>query len=79
IGFVDSNDLDTFGFLNPDVIIWVVHLEPVFARGCTFNFLPLSITQHPDEQNKDWKCFYINICIDRDMLMCFCALGVGHK
>ncbi|KAK0238217.1 hypothetical protein EDD85DRAFT_735561, partial [Armillaria nabsnona] len=61
IGFVDSNNLDAFRFLNPDVMIRVVHLESVFTRSHTSYFLPLSITQHSDEQDKDWKCFYINI------------------
>ncbi len=44
IGFVDSNDPDAFGFFNPDVLIQAVHLELVFTRGCTFDFLLLSKT-----------------------------------
>ncbi len=78
-------------------MIRAVHLEPVFARGHTSDFLPSSIAQCPDEQDKNWEYFYINMyafslaifccsdlisiarCVDRDMLMCFCGLGVGHK
>ncbi|KAK0480957.1 hypothetical protein EDD18DRAFT_1113398 [Armillaria luteobubalina] len=56
-----------------------VHLKPVFAHGTTSDFLPPSIACQPDEHNKDWECFYINICVDQDMLMRFCGLGVGHK
>ncbi len=67
IGFVDSNDPDAFGFLNPDDMIQVVHLEPVFARGHTSDFLPLSIAQCPDEQDKDWEHFYVNtVCTYMD-------------
>ncbi|KAK0439080.1 uncharacterized protein EV420DRAFT_1735640 [Desarmillaria tabescens] len=79
IGFMDSDDPDAFGFLNPDDVIRAVHLKPVFARGHTSDFLPPSIARRPDEQDKDWERFYVNMFVDRDMLMRFCGLGVGHK
>ncbi len=63
IGFIDGKDPDVFGFLDPDDVIRAVHLKPVFARGHTSDFLPSSIARRPDEFDKDWECFYVNMYV----------------
>ncbi|PFH46468.1 hypothetical protein AMATHDRAFT_154838, partial [Amanita thiersii Skay4041] len=56
-----------------------VHLIPAFHYGHTPALLPPSNICHPDEHNEDWRYFYVNIFIDRDMLMRFRGGGVGHE
>ncbi|KAG2348745.1 hypothetical protein BDR05DRAFT_980136 [Suillus weaverae] len=56
-----------------------IHLIPAFAYGHTDLLLPPSIARPLNDKDKDWKFFYINIFVDRDMMMRFCGGGVGHK
>lgn len=63
IGFIDGKDPDAFGFLDPDDVIRAVHLKPIFARGRTSDFLPSSIARRPDEFDKDWERFYVNMYV----------------
>ena len=39
IGFLPEDDLDAFGFLDPDLVIQGVHLIPSFLEGWTSNLL----------------------------------------
>ncbi|KJA19627.1 hypothetical protein HYPSUDRAFT_143405, partial [Hypholoma sublateritium FD-334 SS-4] len=76
--FLPCDDTASFGFLDPDEVIRAVHLIPVFRYGKTNNFLPeASLGRAPGELS-DWKYFYVNIFVDRDMYMRFAGGGIGH-
>lgn len=80
IGFIplDDNNGPQFGFIDPKIIIRSVHLIPAFYAGKTDSLLEKSIIRKDSEENLDWKYFYINWFADRDMLMRYLRLGVGH-
>ncbi|KAJ8580241.1 hypothetical protein M405DRAFT_753507, partial [Rhizopogon salebrosus TDB-379] len=68
-----------FGFLDPCYIIRGVRLIPGFAYGRTDKLLPFSIARRLQENNADWEFLYVNMFVDRDMLMLFRGGEVGHK
>ncbi|KAI6148981.1 hypothetical protein EDD17DRAFT_1493495, partial [Pisolithus thermaeus] len=39
VGFIPEDDLDAFGFLDPDLVICGVHLIPAFSLGQTTEYL----------------------------------------
>ncbi|KAG9089394.1 hypothetical protein FRC06_001569 [Ceratobasidium sp. 370] len=75
-----NNDvLDSFDFINPSNILRAIHLIPDFCSGTTKEFfkVPQSIA-HDDKVYGDWKGYYVNRFVDRDMLMRYIGGGVGH-
>ena len=61
ISFIDRDDKAAFGFLDPQEVIWGVHLIPVSHYGWTHNLLPLSHFACPRQDNdEDWEFFYMN-------------------
>ncbi|GJJ13555.1 hypothetical protein Clacol_007810 [Clathrus columnatus] len=76
IGFIPHEDKDAFGFLDPAAVIRATHLIPAFAYGRTIELCPPSVTR---DDEGDWQYFYVNRFVDRDMLMRYLGLGVGHK
>ncbi|KZT04052.1 uncharacterized protein LAESUDRAFT_637273, partial [Laetiporus sulphureus 93-53] len=80
IGFVDSDDPNAFGFLNPADVIRGAHLIPAFAHRRTPDLLPPSIcARQPDDNDLDYQFYYVNMFVDRDMFMRYLGGGVGHK
>ncbi|KAJ7587294.1 hypothetical protein C8J56DRAFT_1083768 [Mycena floridula] len=80
IGYLDANnDPTAFGFIDPASTLRAVHLIPGFAHGQTSELLPPSIARRPDENDEDYNRYYVNMFVDRDMLVRFCGMGVGHK
>ncbi|KAF9548000.1 hypothetical protein CPC08DRAFT_591470, partial [Agrocybe pediades] len=88
IGFVPSDSLEdeAFGFIDPAVVLRAVHLIPAFAHGRTSRLLiSPSIARfkfpHEDQgdEDTDWRYLYVNMFVDRDMVMRFLGGGVGHK
>ncbi|KDQ28847.1 hypothetical protein PLEOSDRAFT_1075744 [Pleurotus ostreatus PC15] len=74
IGFIPEDDecgwADAFGFLNPSEVIRGVHLIPAFHFGQTDELLPYdSVARHPQQESKDWIYHYVNMFVDRDMVM----------
>jgi len=67
-----------FGFLDPALIIRGAHLIPAFAFGRTSEILGPSIARLNNEGNEDWKYYYVNMFVDRDMFMRYRGGGVGH-
>ncbi|KAJ7117673.1 hypothetical protein C8R44DRAFT_578842, partial [Mycena epipterygia] len=71
--FLPADDPDAFGFLNPDEVIRGAHLIPTFSRDTTTELLSAeSIGRLPREglcDGKDWKSYYVNFFVDRDMVM----------
>ncbi|KAF7349533.1 hypothetical protein MSAN_01743700 [Mycena sanguinolenta] len=82
VEFVPQSDPDAFGFLNPDEVIRGAHLIPAFASGRTKELLsPDSIGRLPRdglEDDEDWRYYYVNFFVDRDMYMRYIGGGVGH-
>ncbi|KAG1722882.1 uncharacterized protein EDB91DRAFT_1174015 [Suillus paluster] len=61
-------------------IVRGVHLIPGFQHDRTDTLLPPSIACPLHENNEDWKFYYVNMFVDRDMMMRFRGGGrVGHK
>ncbi|KAG2742925.1 hypothetical protein P692DRAFT_20811012 [Suillus brevipes Sb2] len=79
VGFIPSEDPGAFGFIDPKNIIRGVHLIPAFAFGHTSEYLSPSIIRHPSDNDEDWTYFYLNMFVDRDMLIRFRGGGVGHR
>ncbi|KIY47298.1 hypothetical protein FISHEDRAFT_30165, partial [Fistulina hepatica ATCC 64428] len=78
IGFVPSQG-QLFGFLGPSQVICGCHLVPLFTNERTDGFLLHGPTiARPVGQVNDWLNYWVNIFVDRDMLMWFFRGGVGH-
>ncbi|KAJ7244602.1 hypothetical protein B0H12DRAFT_1236060 [Mycena haematopus] len=82
VQFHPQSDPDAFGFLNPDEVIRGAHLIPAFAHGRTTDLLSSgSIGRVPWAgltDDEDWKYYYVNFFVDRDMYMHYIGGGVGH-
>ncbi|KAK2459860.1 hypothetical protein APHAL10511_008124 [Amanita phalloides] len=78
IGFFDLQSPGAFGFIDPALIIRGAFLEPAFAFGCADDLFPLSIARQPSERDTDWQFYYVNIFVDRDMVLRYFGGGVGH-
>ncbi|KAG6806823.1 hypothetical protein H0H92_009932 [Tricholoma furcatifolium] len=68
-----------FGFIDPANVIRAVHLIPNFSRGRTTEFLRQSMARRPEEKDKDYERYYINMFVDRDMYMRYTGGGIGHR
>ncbi|TFK28673.1 hypothetical protein FA15DRAFT_570177, partial [Coprinopsis marcescibilis] len=77
VKFVPVSRKDAFGFLDPRRVVRAAHLIPRFAVG-----------RHPEgdqmsfswsKGKPDWKSFYVNRFVDRDMFMRYEPnQGIGH-
>ncbi|KAI0076042.1 hypothetical protein K474DRAFT_1708449 [Panus rudis PR-1116 ss-1] len=76
IGFIPESDPEAFGFVDPDDVIRAVHLIPAFALGRTDTLLKGNSVARVG--GKDWKYFYVNFFVDRDMYMRYRGGGIGH-
>ncbi|KAF7359981.1 hypothetical protein MVEN_00725000 [Mycena venus] len=80
--FLPESDPNAFGFLNPDEVIRGAHIIPAFAHGCTAELLTGESIGRLDrdglEENEDWRYYYVNFFVDRDMYMRYLGGGVGH-
>ncbi|KLO16710.1 hypothetical protein SCHPADRAFT_822793 [Schizopora paradoxa] len=80
IGFVeDHEDTPAFGFIHPSQVLRGAHLIPAFAHGKTNIMLPPSVARPVSDNDEDWKFYYVNMFVDRDMFMRYRGGGVGHK
>ncbi|KIK75878.1 hypothetical protein PAXRUDRAFT_18604 [Paxillus rubicundulus Ve08.2h10] len=80
--FDQENPADAFGFVDPDLVVRGVHIIPAFAYARTEELLgPSKARRQKDGEqwDADWKYYYINMFVDRDMFMRFRGGGVGHK
>ncbi|KAK7037661.1 hypothetical protein VNI00_010884 [Paramarasmius palmivorus] len=89
--FCLPDDPLAFEFLDPHCVIRAVHLIPCFKSGMDErrNMLDAeSLARRQKSRNaagekvvetKDWKYYYVNHFVDRDMFMRFRAGGVGHQ
>nr|GAT43510.1 predicted protein [Mycena chlorophos] len=79
ICYIQHNDPDAFGFLDPADIVRAAHLIPAFHHGRTTEYLPKSVAHRPSHSDEDWKYYYANMVVDRDMLMRYRDNVVGHR
>ncbi|TFK49657.1 hypothetical protein OE88DRAFT_1632605 [Heliocybe sulcata] len=73
--FIPQGQEDAFGFLDPASVIRGAHIIPAYQDGRTSELLGPSIARDTDG---DYRYYYINRFVDRDMLMRYIGLGVGH-
>ncbi|KAF7299950.1 hypothetical protein HMN09_01002900 [Mycena chlorophos] len=78
IEFLPETDPNAYCFVNPDEVIREAHLVPAFAHGATMPVHYESIGRKPATFN-DWKYYYVNFFVDRDMLMRYLGGAVGHS
>ncbi|KAK0226736.1 hypothetical protein EDD85DRAFT_923411 [Armillaria nabsnona] len=79
VGFVDTEDPEAFGFLDPADVIRAIHLVPVYKLGRTSDFMPPSISRRPNEHDEDYERYSVDMWVDRDMTYRYSGLGVGHQ
>ncbi|KAL0060725.1 hypothetical protein AAF712_012505 [Marasmius tenuissimus] len=81
VGFVHEDNEDSFGFLEPQAVIRASHLIPQFSAGRTNELLQTTeaTAARPQGEHDDWVNYYVNIFVDRDMLMRYHGGGIGHK
>jgi len=61
VGFLNSDNPDAFGFLDPHDVIRAVHMIPSFVYGRTATLLGPSDVRQPSEGDEDWAYYYINM------------------
>ncbi|GAB1521542.1 hypothetical protein RhiTH_004639 [Rhizoctonia solani] len=77
----DQDLLDSFDFVHPSDIIRAVHLIPDFRSGSSGTLLSFAESvahDSKDPEHWDWKYYYVNRFVDRDMLMRYLGGGIGH-
>ncbi|KAF7794376.1 hypothetical protein EIP86_005510, partial [Pleurotus ostreatoroseus] len=89
VGFVPADVSGAFSFLDPTLVIRGVHLIPAFAHGRITSLMGPSILHQAKEKDmdvgdedpdpdSDWERYYVNIFVDRDMIMRYLGGGIGH-
>ncbi|EUC56392.1 hypothetical protein RSOL_175040 [Rhizoctonia solani AG-3 Rhs1AP] len=76
--FPDSEHQHAFEFVDPTDIIRAVHLIPRFIGKQTTEYLVPVNSLAIDSQFGDWKHYYVGRFVDRDMLMRFTGMSIGH-
>ncbi|KAI0070617.1 hypothetical protein K474DRAFT_1566263, partial [Panus rudis PR-1116 ss-1] len=76
--FLPATDSDAFGFLDPDDVIHAAHVIPAFAHGRTDSLLAGMTVARPTGELDDWRYYYVNLFVDRDLYMRYRGGGVGH-
>ncbi|KAH9924456.1 uncharacterized protein B0H18DRAFT_1105032 [Fomitopsis serialis] len=79
VGFIDSDEPNAFGFLDPAQVLRASHLIPGFTHGKTTEYLPPSIARQPEDNDEDYIYHYVGMFADRDMVMRYLGGAVGHK
>ncbi|KAF8761932.1 hypothetical protein RHS01_01257 [Rhizoctonia solani] len=76
----DQDLLDSFDFVHPSDIIRAVHLIPDFRSGSSGTLLSFAESvahDSKDPEHWDWKYYYVNRFVDRDMLMRYLGGGLA--
>nr|GAT45436.1 predicted protein [Mycena chlorophos] len=79
VSYIPHHNQEAFGFLDPADILRGAHFIPAFHHGRTKEYLPKSIVRRTSEGDEDWKYYYVNMVVDRDMLMRYRTNVVGHR
>ncbi|KAG8702016.1 hypothetical protein FRC09_004999 [Ceratobasidium sp. 395] len=77
--FQDSSNFHAFDFVDPADVVRAAHLIPGFAGKQTVEYLKSANSLAADQKGVgDWKYHYIARFADRDMLMRFTGMAIGH-
>ncbi|KAH7919092.1 hypothetical protein BV22DRAFT_1185026, partial [Leucogyrophana mollusca] len=80
IGFIPAGNTaefgPAFGFVDPQHILRACHIIPAYSQGRTTKLLGRSGAR--DLPDGDWLNYYVMRFVDRDMMMRYTGLGVGH-
>ncbi|KAG8699804.1 hypothetical protein FRC08_005094 [Ceratobasidium sp. 394] len=77
--FPDSTQYHAFEFVDPVDAIRAVHLIPRFAGNQTGEYLESVNSVAADTRSVgDWKHYYVGRFADRDLLMRFTGMAIGH-
>ncbi|KAJ3848013.1 hypothetical protein EV368DRAFT_68637, partial [Lentinula lateritia] len=80
LGFINSSNPESFGFVNPSNVIRGCHIIPAFSDGKTDQFLVgPSLARREADNGEDYFRYYVNMWVDRDMFMRFCGGGVEQN
>ncbi|KAG2056121.1 hypothetical protein BDR06DRAFT_981565 [Suillus hirtellus] len=75
--FLPMAEPDAFGFVDPSDVLRGCHIIPQFSQGL-WHSDGKGVSNYAQDK-LDWKSYYINRFIDRDMFMRYhLGLGVGH-
>ncbi|KAJ7619922.1 hypothetical protein DFH06DRAFT_1341756 [Mycena polygramma] len=75
-----SGSASAFGFIDPAHVLRGAHLIPAFHYGRTSEFLGPSVACHFDaDDHQDYRYYYVNHFVDRDMFMRYSSDAVGHR
>ncbi|KAL0062179.1 hypothetical protein AAF712_010934 [Marasmius tenuissimus] len=87
VHFLDGEDPDAFGFVDPSRVIRASHMIPAYEYKTTNDLLsPKSLARVYEEfhegryvkEEYDWRHFYVNLFPDTDMFMRYRGGGIGH-
>ncbi|KAF8257213.1 hypothetical protein EI94DRAFT_1709427 [Lactarius quietus] len=82
VGFLsdDNSQGPPFGFLDPNAVIHMVHLIPVYDMGHTRKLLqmPSIADQSHDHEEGEFEVYYVGMFSDCDLFMCT-LLADTHK
>ncbi|KAG8958574.1 hypothetical protein FRC03_009004 [Tulasnella sp. 419] len=70
-----SDGPEAFGFVDPCDVVRACHLIPAFSKGRTKDLLDSSFIRDTDG---DFRFFFVNRFVDRDMYMRYRGNGIGH-
>ncbi|KJA15800.1 hypothetical protein HYPSUDRAFT_148660 [Hypholoma sublateritium FD-334 SS-4] len=77
LSFPSETEKDSYGFVDPSLVLRGCHLIPAFSGGKRHGEGTWFANMAKD--SKDWKGYYVNRFADRDMTMRYhWGLGVGH-
>jgi hypothetical protein len=64
VGFVpEDGTTDTFGFLDPAVVVRAAHFMPAFHHGRTNELLGPSIARPDEDEDEDWQFYYVGMYV----------------
>ncbi|PSS36930.1 hypothetical protein PHLCEN_2v1221 [Hermanssonia centrifuga] len=88
----NNNNPEAYGFLDPDDVIQGAHIIPAFVHSqssttSTGHQNAVLVESEKDSTegsewynyNSEWRFFYVNFFVDKDMLMHYIGGGVGHS
>ncbi|PBK84333.1 hypothetical protein ARMGADRAFT_943673 [Armillaria gallica] len=61
IGFLQGDDREAFGFVNPSDVLHASHIMPAYIYGQMSHILPHSICRRVNEKDMDWACYYVDM------------------
>ncbi|KAF9558890.1 hypothetical protein CPC08DRAFT_763641 [Agrocybe pediades] len=77
VSFLPETDPNAWGFVDPSMVVRAAHLIPRFMSGSTNILLRHSYLSR-GQDIVDYKAFFVNWFVDKDMLVRYTGHGIGH-